>query len=515
MSALTNKVLATDSSSLEPVAPMQFAALDLGSNSFHLAVAEFDGHTLRVIGRLKEKVQLAAGLNKDGQLSAEAIERGLNCLKLFSDRIQDIAPEYVAIVGTYTLRKAQNSADFIKQAESILNHPIDILPGREEARLIYDGVSHNHPDLKRALVIDIGGGSTEIILGENFTSQILDSLEVGCVTTKRCFPNNQITEEYFNQAIINASIAVSEVKKFYRSESWDHCLGSSGSIESIYNVLESLGPTQGVITLEDLKFLKQKLIEIGDFEKVDFSVLTESRKSTFACGVAILYAIFETLNIDKMHIANASLREGILLELVEELKGNDIRHQTAQSLMNRFNVDQEHAKQVQQSAQCIFDQVADFWCIYDPIYKNYLDWACQLHEIGLSISFSKLRMHSAYIVQYGDMPGFSQQTKDSLAAIISNQKKKLLIEQLDNKYDPKEALLAVVQILRLAIIFNVKRDSHNIQELKFKAGDNHQLLIRIPKSWADEQQLIIAELQRESAYLDYHNIQLEIEIDYS
>ena len=515
MSALTNKVIATDSSSLEPVVPLQFAALDLGSNSFHLAVAEFDGHTLRVISRLKEKVQLAAGLDKEGMLSAEAIERGLNCLKLFSDRIQDIAPEYVAIVGTYTLRKAQNAADFIKQAESILNHPIDILPGREEARLIYDGVSHNHPDLKRALVIDIGGGSTEVILGENFTSEILDSLEVGCVTTKKCFPNNQITEANFNKAIINASIAISEVKKFYRSESWDHCLGSSGSIESIYNVLESLGLTQGIITLEHLKLLKQKLIEIGDFEKVDFSVLTESRKSTFACGVAILYAIFETLGIDKMHVANASLREGLLLELVEELKGNDIRHQTAQSLMNRFNVDQEHAKQVQQSAQCIFDQVADLWGVYDPIYKNYLDWACQLHEIGLSISFSKLRMHSAYIVRYGDMPGFSQQTKDSLAAIIANQKKKLHIDELDNKYDPKEALLSVVQILRLAIIFNVKRDSHNIQNLEFIAGNNHQLLIRIPKSWADEQQLIIAELQRESAYWDYHKIQLAIEIDHS
>ena len=510
--SFSQKVLVTDSNSSEPVTAMQFAAIDLGSNSFHLAVAEFDGHTLRVISRLKEKVQLAAGLDKNGQISAEAIERGLNCLKLFSDRIQDIAPEFITIVGTYTLRKAQNAAIFVKQAESILNNPIDILPGREEARLIYDGVSHNHPDLKRALVIDIGGGSTEIILGENFTSKILDSLEVGCVTTKKCFPNNKITEEHFNQAVINTSIAVSEVKKFYKNTSWDHCLGSSGSIESIYNVLESLDLAQCFITFEHLKFLKQKLIEIGDFEKVNFSVLTESRKSTFACGVAILYALFETLNIDRMHVANASLREGILLELAEELKGNDIRHQTAQSLMNRFNIDQEHAKQVQQSAQFIFDKTADQWGIKDPIYKNYLAWACQLHEIGLSISFSKLRMHSAYIVQYGDMPGFSQQTKDSLAAIISNQKKKLFINQLDNKYDPKEALLSLVQILRLAIIFNVKRDSHNIQELEFTASDNHELSIQIPKAWADEQQLIIAELQREAAYLDYHGIKLSIKV---
>ena len=213
-----------------------------------------------------------------------------------------------------------------------------------------------------------------------------------------------------------------------------------------------------------------------------------------------------------MHIADASLREGILLELAEELKGNDIRHQTAISLMKRFNVDRDHAQQVQQSAQLIFDQTADQWGIYDPIYKNYLDWACQLHEVGLSISFSKLRMHSAYIVQYGDMPGFSQQTKDSLAAIIANQKKKLFIEQLENKYDPQPALLSVVLILRLAILFNVKRDPHNIEELTFKAFDQNKMVITIPSSWAKEHQLIIAELKRETAYLDYHGISLEVDI---
>ncbi|GAA4349069.1 phosphatase [Kangiella taiwanensis] len=500
----------TADSTVESAVPVQFAAIDLGSNSFHLAVAEFDGHTLRVISRLKEKVQLAAGLDQNDILSDEAIQRGLNCLQLFAERIQDIDRQFVTVVGTFTLRKAVNASTFVKQAEQILNHSIDILPGREEARLIYDGVSHNHPDLKRALVIDIGGGSTEIILGEQFESEVLDSLGLGCVTTKKFFPNDVINEQNFNQAVINTAIEVSEVKKFYRAGNWEHCLGSSGSIESIYKVLTNLNLAQGFITFEHLKFLKQKLIEIGHFDHVSFSGLTESRKSTFACGVAILYGLFETLDIDKMHIADASLREGILLELAEELKGNDIRHQTAFSLMKRFNVDQEHAHQVQQSAQLIFDQTADLWGIYDPIYKNYLDWACQLHEIGLSISFSKLRMHSAYIVQYADMPGFSQQTKDSLAAIIANQKKKLFVEQLDNKYDPQSALLSVVQILRLAILFNVKRDTHNIQTLTFKADVNHGLTINIPSSWAEEHQLVIAELNREAAYLEYHGIRLTI-----
>ena len=498
--------------------PVQFAAIDLGSNSFHLAVAEFDGHTLRIIGRLKEKVQLAAGLDKNDVLSEEAIQRGLDCLALFAERIRDIDRQHVTVVGTYTLRKAVNASTFVKQAEELLDHSIDILPGREEARLIYDGVSHNHPDLKRALVIDIGGGSTEIILGEKFQSDILDSLDIGCVTTKQFFPDEVISEESFNQAVINAAIEVSEVKKFYQIGNWDHCLGSSGSIESIYKVLDNLKLTQdlsmaqGCITFEHLKYLKAELIKIGHFNQVSFSGLSESRKSTFTCGVAILYALFETLGIDKMHIADASLREGILLELAEELKGNDIRHQTVSSLMNRFNVDQDHAQQVQQSAQCIFDQTADLWGIYDPIYKNYLDWACRLHEVGLAISFSKLRMHSSYIVQYGDMPGFSQQTKDSLAAIIANQKKKLFIEQLDNKYDPQSALISIVQILRLAILFNVKRDNHNIQELQFFPHIEHGLTVKIPKSWAEEHQLIMAELAREADYLNYHKIQLTVEV---
>lgn len=490
----------------------QFAAIDLGSNSFHLAIAEYDGHTLRVIGRLKEKVQLAAGLDQNDRLSGEAIQRGLNCLKLFAERIRDIDRQYVTVVGTYTLRKATNAAAFVKQAETILGHTIDILPGREEARLIYDGVSHNHPDLKKALVIDIGGGSTEVIIGEQFEPEIMDSLSLGCVTSKRFFPDEKITEENFNKAAIHAAIEVSEVKKFYHKMNWEHCLGTSGSIESVYKVLSDLNLAQGFITFEHLKFLKQKLIEIGDFKKVKFSGLTESRKSTFTCGAAILYGLFETLNIDKMHIADASLREGILLELAEELKGNDIRHKTVASLMNRFNVDQEHAFQVRQSAQLIFDQTADLWGIYDPIYKNYLDWACDLHEIGLSISFSKLRMHSAYIVQYGDMPGFSQQTKDSLAAIIANQKKKLFPEQLAEKYDPQPALLAITRILRLAILFNVKRDNHNIQGLRFILEGQQDLTIQIPEQWASEHQLIIAELNREANYLSYHQIGLTVKI---
>lgn len=491
---------------------VQFAAIDLGSNSFHLAIAEYDGHTLRVIGRLKEKVQLAAGLDNKDVLSEEAINRGLNCLQLFSERIRDIDPKHITVVATYTLRQAVNASSFVKQAEKILNHSIDILPGREEARLIYDGVSHNHPDINHALVIDIGGGSTEIILGKQFTPQALDSLSVGCVTTKQFFPNEEITEVNFNKAILNTVLEVSEVKKLYSVENWEHCLGSSGSIESVYQVLSNLNLANGFIQFEHLQYLKKKLIEIGHFENVSFSGLSESRKSTFACGVAILYGLFETLSIDKMYIADASLREGILLELAEELKGNDIRHKTVFSLMNRFNIDQEHAQQVKQSAQLIFDQTADLWAIYDPIYKNYLDWACSLHEVGLSISFSKLRMHSAYIVQYGDMPGFSQQTKDSLAAVIANQKKKLFIEQLDNKYDPQYALLAVARVLRLAILFNVKRDNIDISNLTFSPKGGQDLLIEIPEVWAEAHQLIIAELNREAAYLSYHNIKLTVMI---
>ena len=502
---LTEGAIKEQFEAAEQAQPVQYAAIDLGSNSFHLAIAEYDGHSFRVIGRHKEKVQLANGLDDNDILSQEAIDRGLNCLKLFQERIKTIPAKFTKVVATYTLREAKNAKAFVEPAEMILNNPIEILPGKEEARLIYDGVSHNHPDIETALVVDIGAGSTEIILGDKFQPINLDSLSLGCVTFQRYFPNGEITESNFNSAILNAASEISRIEKRYLSSSWKHCLGSSGSIEAVYKVLVDLGHDEGFIRPEHLQLLKQQLIEMGHAEKISFSGLSLSRQNTFAIGLAILIALFQELSIDKMYVANGSLREGILLELAEELKGNDNRHHTALSLMSRFNVDQDYAIQVKNSAQHIFDQVAEIWGVDDPIYKNYLDWACLLHEIGLSISFSKLRLHSAYIVQYGDMPGFSQQTKESLAAIIANQRKKLYPEQFDNKYDPACALLAITQILRLAILLNIKRD----------ANANNQLTIIIPQQWAYKHQLLLAELNKEKAYLEYHQIKLDWTIEKS
>lgn len=510
---LTEEAIKEQFESAEQAQPVQYAAIDLGSNSFHLAIAEYDGHSFRVIGRLKEKVQLANGLDDNDILSQEAIERGLNCLKLFQERIKNIPAKFTKVVATYTLREAKNAKAFVEPAEMILNNPIEILPGKEEARLIYDGVSHYHPDIETALVVDIGGGSTEIILGDKFEPINLDSLSIGCVTYQRYFPNGDISDKNFKQAILAAAAEISRIEKRYLSSSWKHCLGSSGSIEAVYKVLVELGFDEGYIRPEHLQLIKDKLIEMGHIDSINFGSLSLSRQNTFAVGLAILIALFQELSIDKMYVANGSLREGILIELAEELKGNDNRHHTALSLMSRFNVDQEYAIQVKNTAQHIFDQVADIWEINNPIYKNYLDWACLLHEIGLSISFSKLRLHSAYIVQYGDMPGFSQQTKESLAAIIANQRKKLYPEQFDNKYDPACALLAITQILRLAILLNIKRDHVNISELRFEAASCNQLTIRIPQQWAYKHQLLLAELTKEKAYLEYHKISLEWTIE--
>ena len=506
---LTEVAIKEQFEAAEQAQPVQYAAIDLGSNSFHLAIAEYDGHSFRVIGRHKEKVQLANGLDDNDILSQDAIERGLNCLKLFQERIKSIPTQHTKVVATYTLREAKNAKSFVEPAEKILNNPIEILPGKEEARLIYEGVSHNHPDIETALVVDIGGGSTEIILGDKFDPINLDSLSIGCVTFQRYFPDGTLTEANFRDAILTASAEISRIEKRYLVSSWNHCLGSSGSIEAIYKVLAGLGNDHGFITLEDLLSLKAQVIEAGHVEQLSFSGLSLSRQNTFAVGLAILIALFQELSIDKMYVANGSLREGILIELAEELKGIDNRHHTALSLMSRFNVDQDYAIQVKTSAQHIYDSVAQSWDIDNPIYKNYLDWACLLHEVGLSISFSKLRLHSAYIVQYGDMPGFSQQTKESLAAIIANQRKKLYIDQFENKYDPASALLAITQILRLAIILNIKRDAVDISSLGFKVGPDKQLTIQIPSDWANKHQMLLAELDKEKAYLEYHSIQMD------
>ncbi len=485
-----------------------YAAVDLGSNSFHMAIAQYDGQSFQIIGKLKEKVQLASGLNAKDMLSNEAMDRGLNCLKLFAERLNGIPKEHIKIVATYTLRKAQNANKFIEQAEAILSAPIEILPGTEEARLIYNGVSHNHPDIERALVIDIGGGSTEIILGDRFEHLSLDSLSLGCVTYQRYFPDGVINEENFQKALLNASLTISPVENRYISTHWQHCLGSSGSIEAIYKVIQGFGFKDTTIKLEHLLFLKKRLIEIGSVDNIQLEGLSNSRVNTFTTGLVILLALFQELKIPKVYISNASLREGILLELADELQGNDNRNQTVTSLIQRFNIDQKYAQEIKDTAQIIFNEVSDMWGIYDPHYKNLLDWACLLHEIGLSISFSKMHYHSAHIIQYADMPGFSLQTQTSLSTIILAQNKKFYPDKFENKYEPKQALLALAQILRLAKLFNIKRDGTDISALEFEAQCDNELLIKLPQNWSNEHQLIIFELEKEKAYLNYHDINL-------
>ncbi len=489
-----------------------YAAIDLGSNSFHMAIAQYDGKAFQVIGKIKEKVQLASGLDDESILSEEAIQRGLNCLKLFSERLNKIPKNQIKVVATYTLRKAINAHEFIQKAEEILSVPIEILPGTEEARLIYNGVSHNHPDINRALVIDIGGGSTEIICGKKFEHQQLDSLSIGCVTYKRFFKDDIINEANFKEAIFNAALSLSPLESRYSSDNWQHCIGSSGSIEAVFKVIQAFGYRDTTLKKEHLYFLKEKLIEIGDVDSINLEGLSSSRVNTFATGLAILIALFEGFNIHEMYISNASLREGILLELADELKGNDNRNQTVISLIKRFNIDHTHAQQVKSTAQVIFDDLCDLWGIYDPHSKNLLDWACQLHEVGLSISYNKLRYHSSHIIQYADMPGFSLQTQESLSAIVLSQNKKILINHFNDKYESSTSLLAVTQILRLSLLFNIKRDATDIKTLSFIAKDNNSLLIEIPENWFQVHQLIMFELEKEKKYWAYHQLDLSWQV---
>ncbi len=486
-----------------------YAAVDLGSNSFHMTIAKYDGNSFQMISKHKEKVQLAAGLDENNNLDQETINRGLTCLRLFAERLKDIDNSQVKIVATYTLRTASNAHEFIEQAEKILHLPIEILPGKEEARLIYNGISHNHPDINKALAIDIGGGSTELILGNKFEALALDSLDIGCVTLKQFFRNGQITLQNFEQAELYASLIISPVANSYKAGLWDHCLGSSGSIEAISKVIKGLGYTTQTLKIQHLELLKNKLIEIGNIENINLDGLSESRINTFTTGLVILLVLFKELNISKIYLANASLRDGILYELQDELQGNDNRNLTVVSLVERFGIDWQYAKHIEKIASQIFDDVCDEWGIYDPHFKNLLNWSCQLHEVGLSISLSKLRHHSAHIIRYADMPGFSLQTKESLAAIIFSQHKKLALNEFENRYEPKQVLLALSQILRLAILLNIKRDAIDTKSLKFEAFTGNCLNILIPGTWAKEHQLIMFELAREKETLSNYHIKLD------
>lgn len=483
--------------------PQEFAAVDLGSNSFHMVIARVVDGAMQIIGRLKQRVHLADGLDSNNMLSEEAMERGLTCLSLFAERLQGFDPSSVCIVGTHTLRQALNAPEFLKRAEKVIPYPIEIISGNEEARLIFMGVEHTQPEKGRKLVIDIGGGSTELVIGEDFEPKLVESRRMGCVSFAQLyFPGGTINAENFQRARVAATQKLETLAWQFRIQGWDVALGASGTIKAAHEVLLALGEKDGSITPERLKKLIAEVVKFKSFDELNLPGLSDERKAVFAPGLAILCGVFDALAINELRLSDGALREGVLYEMEGRFRHQDIRSRTAQSLANQYNIDREQARRVLETTMHIYDQ----WQAQNPKLINpqlaaLLKWAAMLHEVGLNINHSGMHRHSAYILQNSDLPGYNQEQQLMMATLVRYHRKAIKLDDLPRfTLFKKKHYLPLIQLLRLGVLLNNQRQATTTPPtLRLKTDDNHWTL-SFPHDWFSQNALVLFDLEREQEY---------------
>lgn len=433
-------------------------SIDLGSNSFHLAIARLDHGEVRKVASISEKVQLAAGLDENNFLSEEAMQRGLDCLHRFSQHVTEVNPDLLRVVATNALRKAVNAQTFIKCANQLLPKPIEIISGREEARLIYLGVSHSNASTDKRLVIDIGGGSTEFIIGQGFEPLEMESLQMGCVAfTKKFFAEGKMTESAFKEAIKATKTELLPIEKRYKKVGWDNAIASSGTAKAALLVLQELGLADEYITLKGMEKLKRHLIKLGSIKKINFEGVKAHRQAVFPAGVVELFAIMQTFGIDNLGYSDGALREGVMYDMLGRISNEDVRDRSVMAMAVRYSVDVKQAGRVMATCARLFDATKNELGFNDED-RDLLRRAANLHEIGLAVGHSHYQKHSAYLLEFSDIAGFSQVGQAMMAQIALSHRRKLksdALEAAENLGGRK--LIYLCLILRLAVQANQSR----------------------------------------------------------
>ncbi len=480
----------------------QLAALDLGSNSFHMIVARLGRDRLKILDKMREGVRLGAGLDADGRLTEEAQRRALDCLERFAQRVRSLGAGHVRAVGTNTLRKARNGREFVEKAQLVLGHPIEIIGGREEARLIYLGVAQtNAATATRRLVVDIGGGSTECIIGKGFDILDADSLFMGCVSySGRYFADGRVTAQSFEDAEIAAQLELQSIVGPYTTRGWKTALGCSGTVHAIHGIVTANGWSDGGITKKSLKRLKKALITAGSMSSVQLAGLDEDRKPVLAGGLAILKAIFDALDVEGMQPSPGALREGLLYDLVGRIQHEDVRDRTIDWFVERYEVDVEQARRVEELALTLLRQVDTPWGLARAESEQLLGWAARMHEIGMTISHTAHHKHGAYIVSNADMAGFSRDGQRLLATLVRTQRRKLRPEDFAAVPPARRELVTrLAALFRLAVLLNRNRSSKAVPKLVARARKKTGLVLAFPAGWLAEHPLTDTDLRREAA----------------
>ncbi len=487
-----------------------YAVIDLGSNSFHMLMVKVVGGSVQVIGRVKRKVRLAAGLNDNLVLSRKAMKRGWECLALFAERLQDIPAANIRIVGTATLRLAQNVKTFLKEAETILGQKVRVISGDDEARIIYLGVAHTSNCDSNRLVIDIGGASTEVVVGRGFTPELLASLNMGCVTfLERYFSDGELSEDNFTQAIHAAEQQIQTISHDFLAKGWQIAVGASGTVQAMQEILVAQGKDE-VITLSKLEEIMQQAMACGPVMQLSIVGLAQERKQVFASGLAILIALFRILNIHGMTLSGGALREGVLYSMLPQLQHSDVRNRTVSSLMVRYFIDQRHAERVAEMAVELAAQLQSRWDLQKFEGHSMLRAGALLHELGLLIEYKNHHHHGAYIISHSDLPGFTRAQQQLVMALVHNHRADISREVIARQTMTSVLLtVRLTRILRLAVILSMRRRHEVLPEVKISTKAE-TLTLHMPSNWLEQHPLMRAELEQEVQYQQQAGWQLLI-----
>ena len=504
--------------------PKLIASVDLGSNSFRMVIAQIvetpSGFQLRPVDTLRDSIKLAAGLDRHKNLDTQAFARGLSSIRRFGERLRNFSPMQVRAVATNTLRVAKNASAFIAQAEIELGFPIEVIAGREEARLVYVGASHGAPaNSGNRLVVDIGGGSTEFIIGKGYEANLMESLYIGCVShSQKFFANGAVDSYSFKQAELAARQEIQILAKEFRKKGWDQAIGSSGTAKALAELIALNGldgqlkkdalwiESTGIITREGLENLKEVLIDAESMQSLELIALKSDRRLVLPGGLAIMIAAFDELRIESMEIVEAALRMGVLYDFLGRSQHHDMRFVTVEQFMKRYSVDLEQSKRVEHLATIFLEQFPEPKDEDRTNNMALLGWAARLHEIGLSISHNGYHKHSAYISAHADMPGFSKNDQNRLSALLLGHTGKLGKLSVNSNFIDWRMLFS----LRLALVLSRKRVEEDIPTILVQQTPKG-FKVSLSKEWLENHTLTEYSLRKEAE--DWSKIGKEYEID--
>jgi exopolyphosphatase/guanosine-5'-triphosphate,3'-diphosphate pyrophosphatase len=481
-----------------------FAAVDLGSNSFRMVLATVTASgSLRRLDARREGVRLAADLGPDDRLTGEGESRALACLERFGKRLREVPPEQVRAVGTNTLRRARGVGSFLERARTALGHPVEVISGQEEARLIYQGVSRElGGGPGRTLVVDIGGGSTECILGSGFEPLRAESLYMGCVgMTRAFFPAGRIAREGLERCELSAAIELEAFAGVVRESGWERCVGASGTVRAVAGIVRRNRWSRDGVSRRGLERVRQALLEAGEVASLRLPGLSRERAAVFAGGVAILWAVFESFGVERMATSDGSLREGVLYDLIGRRGAGDVRPRTLARLQEQYRVDVAQADRVEGTALALLRQAAPEWELRGAEPATWLAWAARVHELGMAVAHGGYHKHGAYLLRHSELAGFSLQEQRVLALVVRGHRRKLAPELFDELPPAhRVAGLRLCLLLRLAVLLHRSRSARERPAVTLTVGER-SIRLRFPSGWLADHGLTVGDLSQEAGWL--------------